>query len=471
MKKKLVKIIFSIIFFVFVTLISLPLVVQTRPFKNWLAHYIENAANKNLKSTLSIGRIDGNFFTNLEITDVALTFEQDTIAQFPSLAFKYDPRSLLNKNINISSIVFDSPDISLYQFPDSSWVFEHLVKQRANEKVKKETKENPDSSGFSWTITLGQFELINLGAKIVAFDSLYPQVIKDLNISLDGLFAADHKLLTLHNLSFQTFDPDFTLSSLTFQVEQNREGLTLEAFQVVTGKNKITADANTRSTTPMGAKAEIATNPIDFSEFHFILPTINIAGRPEINVAGQLEQNRLEATLRINSTQSEIDLNAVVSNFNFFTDDSIQSEPGYDISGSLSNIMLSDWLNIERRFACMVISRSEAAASRRGRQRQTSIFSLPNAVDHRKIQDLSLVSSYNKGSLEAQLNFSSDMGSARAIAHVEEILSKQNFSLTLNGRNLDLAAVLLDSSLLSDINFDLEERVSFSIEEMAEQGT
>src|SRR5690606_34648526 len=91
--------ILGIIFLVLVTL----LLIQTEPAKRKIARVAETEVNKLLNGNLSIGKIEGNFFTGLSLQNVLLTLENDTLAQIEEIKASYNLWPLLRNTLDIYS--------------------------------------------------------------------------------------------------------------------------------------------------------------------------------------------------------------------------------------------------------------------------------------------------------------------------------------------------------------------------------
>ncbi|MBN1466169.1 translocation/assembly module TamB domain-containing protein [candidate division KSB1 bacterium] len=469
--RRMAKIILITLVIFILALLSLPLVIQTRPFKNWLAGFVEKSVNKSLNAELSIGRIDGNFFSRLALSDLALTFDQDTLAAIPSLELHYNLKSVLKKKVVISAITIDSPTFFVYQLPDSSWIFDHLV-EAASEPADQEAKAPADSSAFNWTIDLDQLALKNLSARIAAKDSLIPRHVR-LAMQLSGRMAPDAKTLHLQDMSVQTSAPEFNLSSMTLSLEQTRQGLSLNNFAIRTAKNALTGSAGLDGTAPLGANAAIRTNPLDLSEFRSLLPSIHIKGQPRLEVTGQLQDDQLQAALGLKSAQSGIDVRASVGNFSHLLGDSTQAEPFYDITATVANVSLADWLpDIDQSIVINgVLSAKGSGISAATAKADIDVQLRQCELEGRMVERLTLASSYNRGSIQAKLDLMSDMGDVNVVARVRDVTSRQIYDLALNGSNLDLAAIAQDSSLVSDLNFCLTANgSSFSPQDMIADG-
>ncbi|MBN1481538.1 translocation/assembly module TamB [candidate division KSB1 bacterium] len=465
MVKKSVKFILVILLLVLLFLAAIPLFLQTRPFKNWLASFVEKTVSKSLNAEISIGRIDGNFFTKLHLSDLVVASDQDTIAAISALSLSYTPRHLLHKKIVFSSIVIDTSFAHIIQHEDSSWIF----RPRIVEPEQTVMPVQRDSSPFAWTIQVDTFKLTNLNATITALDSLIPRRIANLALELAGLYSASQKRLNLASLSFSTTSPDFRLQQLAFLLEQDTTGIRLENVQLRTGHNRIFADASMEADTLRNAVATLSTEPIDFSEFQFMLPGLAIKGQPTLQLDSRLKDNRLKTSLSVESRQSDLYLEADITNFSSLLGDSTKNEPTYQIKSSFHNVSLSNWtpqlgsgivLNGHMDINGKGITATSADAS--------VVMNYINCeIKDRKIDTLFVRARYHKGRAQAQLNLVSPAGDVQVDAAARSLLDTPRYEATVSAKKLDLASALLDTNMTSNLNFDLSlNGTSFALNEL-----
>ncbi len=106
---------------------ALLLFSQTGIFKDLLRDFIVNELNKNINGEISIGKISGNLFSNIEIREINLKGDEPLVA-VKKINVNYNLFSLISDKINVHSLVIDSLDINLVQSKDSSWNFSEIFK-------------------------------------------------------------------------------------------------------------------------------------------------------------------------------------------------------------------------------------------------------------------------------------------------------------------------------------------------------
>jgi translocation and assembly module TamB len=96
------KILGGLILFIIIVVLLAAVLIQTRPVKTKLALVAGEQVSKLIEGDLSVGRIDGNFFTNIILEDILLTLDNDTIAYIEGFRAGYDLLALLKGTIECS---------------------------------------------------------------------------------------------------------------------------------------------------------------------------------------------------------------------------------------------------------------------------------------------------------------------------------------------------------------------------------
>lgn len=453
MIKKSVKFVLVLLLLIMLLLAAIPLLLQTRPFKNRLASFVEATVSKSLDATVAIGRIDGNFFTKLHVSDLILASEQDTIAAISALSLVYSPRHLLQKKIVFSSIVIDSSYLHIIQHADSSWIFRrHPAAQK--QTVKSKPRE---SKPFAWTIQVDDCRLTNLNATITALDSLIPRHIDALSFELNGLYSEAKKRLNLSRLSLATTSPDIQIRNLVFQFEQDTSGIVLNNFQIDSRLNRIFAEVICAPDSSRRGMASVSTEPIDFSEFQFILPALSIKGQPSIKLESRLDNDRLYARLFIQNRQTKVSLAADINNFSSLLGDSISKEPTYHLTSTFRNVNLSEWTP---HLSSEIVLNGNMDISGKGITISSAdVSAIMNfyrcEIKNHTIDSLFGRARYFNGQGTAKLRLASSMGRAHIDANISNLFAKPRYQANITARAVDLAPAFSDSTMASDLNFDL----------------
>jgi len=106
-------------------------VSQTGWFKNWLRQKVVAQAGQYLNGSLTIERLSGSVFTNVELEGVALHHEGQTAVAMDRLMVRYSPLNMISNGLILDALVLDRPTI-LLQRDDAGWNFNRFVKTRQN---------------------------------------------------------------------------------------------------------------------------------------------------------------------------------------------------------------------------------------------------------------------------------------------------------------------------------------------------
>jgi uncharacterized protein involved in outer membrane biogenesis len=113
-----------------VALIALALIVSQTPwFRDWIRVAIIREAREYLNGELTIGRIDGNLFFGIRLSDVAVNVSDDRAIAVKTLAVEYSIARLLSRGTVIDSITMTSPVIRASRDAEG-WNIGDLIKPR-----------------------------------------------------------------------------------------------------------------------------------------------------------------------------------------------------------------------------------------------------------------------------------------------------------------------------------------------------
>jgi uncharacterized protein involved in outer membrane biogenesis len=104
---------------------------QTDWFKNWLRQKVVAQAGQYLNGTLTIERLNGSVFTDVELEGVALHHEGQTAVAMDKLTVRYSPLNMISNGLILDALVLDRPTI-LLQRDNAGWNFNRFVKTRKN---------------------------------------------------------------------------------------------------------------------------------------------------------------------------------------------------------------------------------------------------------------------------------------------------------------------------------------------------
>ena len=105
------------------------IVTQTTWFKEWLRGFIVRQAEDYVNGRLSIGRLDGNLFTGIELGDIDVTMNGKHVVDVDEVGLQYNPVTLIKGDVVLDHIRLDRPKLVLERTTDG-WNLAHLIKAR-----------------------------------------------------------------------------------------------------------------------------------------------------------------------------------------------------------------------------------------------------------------------------------------------------------------------------------------------------
>ena len=85
------------------------IVTQTTWFKEWLRGFIVRQAEDYVNGRLSIGRLDGNLFFGVELEDVDVTMNGETVVDIKDVGLDYNVFSFLSGDVVLDDIRLNQP--------------------------------------------------------------------------------------------------------------------------------------------------------------------------------------------------------------------------------------------------------------------------------------------------------------------------------------------------------------------------
>lgn len=156
---------FRIVFISFLSLmlfiILLVSATQTSVFRNILKDYIVDTFNDKFSSkmtVLSVGEIEGNFFSEVIIKNASLKVKNNEMVKFDFVKVNYSIFGLLDKHVNVSELTLENPTANFFRIVndkgDSVWNIVY-----AFETAKDSVDE---AAEFNWKIDVQKLRINNL---------------------------------------------------------------------------------------------------------------------------------------------------------------------------------------------------------------------------------------------------------------------------------------------------------------------
>lgn len=442
--KKLLKISFFILGTILILVLLLLAIMQTPWFKDFAKKQIESITNEQLNGSLSIGKIDGNILGSLRVTDIEIRQGNSRFIYCDKISFDYDLTGIISNSIIINSVLIDSLSINIVQLNDTLWNFNDLIK----------TGKDIDSSAsekFNWKIDVENFNVLNSNITFTVLDTstLIPKRIDEVNLFAEALIKPESTELKINNLGFITKNPGIQLENLFIDAKLTDTELCIPSFIIRTKANEININGRYFLGTSQESYLKLITQPIKFNEFAEFLPSLKLYGNPILEISGKYKNNSADIDLSIVDKKQKINL---ISNFN-----NLDILPNYNAEIEIIKIDVGYWLDDS---SLMTDLNAQLNINGKG----TSIEEFNAKADlivynsellGRNLDSLKISSLITENYIKNELSIKSEFGRLSGIVNLKDFNTAQQFDVKSSVNNLNIAPLLLDSSLVSNLNFSL----------------
>jgi hypothetical protein len=210
------------------------IVTQTTWFKEWLRGFIVRQAEDYVNGRLSIGRLDGNLFTGIELGDIDVTMNGKHVVDVGEVGLHYNPLTLIKGDVILDHIRLDRPKLIVERTRDG-WNLAHLVKART-----------PDNPNRTRTIEIGEIGVSDGSLELVdavgtsGVDT--PAQVDRLDASVSVRSSGDELRVEIAHVSLRAKDPDLGLNALSGTIRRTKDGLVFDKVSVRTEESSIRAE-------------------------------------------------------------------------------------------------------------------------------------------------------------------------------------------------------------------------------------
>ncbi len=451
--KKALKITAVILTVILVLIVAALLLTQTAFFRDKARAFALERVNKLLNAELYVGSLEGNLFSHIELLDVGLVRDQDTLAHIGRLSLDFHALPILSKRIEVSSLVIDSLSADLRQNADSSWNFSNLV--------RTDTLDIEDSleAGFAYKIMIDKLAIQNSRASVLTLDtaSVIPARIEEINLRLSAELDSAWARLDLAELRFDAFDPDLRLERLEASAARDGDEVTVDRLLLQTARNRLSGSGAYAGNFSGGA-VKIETGPLDLSEFAAFGLDFELEIAPQLKLSASLAGDTLFADIDVSAEENARGSFDIVAHpFSQLFDSTKVGQVGYQIRSVLRNIDVARWTG-DTTFAYTI--NGEIALGGAGITPRTMRDSLAADLSDclvlgRKVGPAVMRLTYDRGNLTGTMDINGVFGGVNFDAIAIDLLETQEYRLSFSTRNLGLAQLLNNDSLRSDLNLEI----------------
>jgi autotransporter translocation and assembly factor TamB len=216
--------------------VALALIVSQTPwFRDWLRRYIVRESKQYLNGELTIGRLGGNLFFGVQLTDVAVDVSGERVVAVKDLEVDYSVFTIVSKGVVLDQIKLVEPKLRLEQ-ADRGWNIGRLVK----EQQKEADREGPGRPIELQSIEIADGTLLIDQNGANGYD--IPEEIQDLDVKAAFAYEPVHYSLNIENASFKGRAPQLTLQQLKGNIAVRGDDLYVDKLVIRTDSSSVSVD-------------------------------------------------------------------------------------------------------------------------------------------------------------------------------------------------------------------------------------
>lgn len=441
--KKPIKIILIILIIIFAIIVIFFTSLQLGFFNGIIKSFIVSSANKSLNAQLEIESIKGNPLKKFEINNIRLKTKTETLLFIPKLSYKLVLSKILKKRIQLDFVEINSLEMHLVQSEDGVWNFTKIaIPDTVSTDKPKTTKKE-----LKWDIVLDKFALNNAVIYIASADSVIniPKRIENFNIQSSQSFIDGKLKFALEKFRLDTIEPNNQID-LHLNVTQAGNVYRLSDFLCKTKSSEFVIEAEATDSPSGNIKLNI--NPLTTAEIREFIPDLQFFGNPNVTIDANYIDDIINAHVSIIENMQSIDLYAKAS--------SLTKNPEYKLNTILKNVDFSKWTNNSEMQSdvtgeIIVIGKNTAPEDI---EANVKVILTDSQFAHRKINNMNLEVTKVKENADILLNVKSDFGSVDISGKVKNIFQIPEYDVNCQIRKLDVAPILMNKELVSDINLN-----------------
>jgi|GEM_PF-2621822 len=414
---------------------------QTRRFKAWLRDAIVQQAGALLNGKLHLGRIEGNLISNFGFHDLCIELENDTLLYVPKIEAGLSPLELLNRNVLVTDLIFQSPALFVKQRADSSWNVAHLLKSTSDQ-----------STALLWRIAMQNVQVNNGALALAPLDTLrklLPHRIDNISTSMRLDYAAPRLNVILRNLQLTALNPPLQLDSLAAQIFWSGDSLQINNLKLRSENSRLTGQILLRHLAQPIYDLTLSGAPLHLDDLAAFFPNLPLAGP----VHGSLRTFGDAQNVRTAFDLQHADGRAA-GNFWMFFDSTTTS---YEIEATVRELNLTPYwrrmpgttqLNFVVKLTGSGLTLDELNAN-------LSMQLDSSRVLGRDVTALYLTAEAARQQIKTKLTVNSPIGELELTGKLIGPQREQLFELNAGARHLNLAKLLQNDTLDSDLSFQV----------------
>jgi len=313
-------------------------VVETGWAKNRIRALLVRQANEYLTATLSIGRLEGSLFRGIQLGDVDVSRNGETMIHIDEIALAYSIRELTQPGVVIRSVRLTRPHIVAGRQADGKWDLGTLIKRDAREQER---------TGPSRPIEVQSIEIldgrISLRTPLDFGAAHVPTQFEKLNASFRFAYFPVRWAIDFDRVSWIGRAPDLSANRVAGRMGRGPGGWFFEKFSVETAKSMFTMDGRINTAEkPTQFDLRVVAPRFAFQEWSGVIRGLkDIAVAASFNTSLKGPTQALGTTLELEGTGGTVKGSLTLDT----------TVPGWHGSGAvdIAKLNLARWLNRDDR--------------------------------------------------------------------------------------------------------------------------
>lgn len=441
-----------------VALILLALAVtQTGWFKNQVRSRLEQAANEALRARVSIGEIGGSLLFSLQVSDIALMLEGDSVLAVSEIRAEYSPWSLLGGSLQIESLVIDDPRIWLERNSAGVWNVANLTKPDTPKEVQQD-RAAKDDSGLPIDIFVKRMALNGGLVRTQGTEPPIPSRVSNLDFTASASITDPEQRVSIDSLSFKTQGPEFTLKRLAAVVSVNDTSIALQDLVLLTALNRITGKASYAPDDLSKSELVMSADSLALNEFAFVVPELGLAVEPDISLDVTLRGDTAVAVVSASHSNEKLRVDARLWPFSVVMTDSVTTAMEYTVDVTTEQVNWAAWMES---FPISFVTSGTVSAQGSGFNPDSARVSLDadlssGSIAGRQWDTLSLHVEYDEGSATLDSRLAAPSGELTVQGELDSLLGIPRYDLVADIAEIDLSLLNGDTLLQSDLSGRVE---------------
>ncbi|MCF7912062.1 MAG: translocation/assembly module TamB [Candidatus Cloacimonetes bacterium] len=438
--RKILKFTGAVLLLILALLLITVILIQTRPVKNLIAdRIVANVNSRLVNATLNIERLEIKYLSSVTLKGVSISRDKEIILSLKELGIHYSLRDIRSNKIVISAILLDELNLDLQQNNEGEWNLMTML-PAADKKAKPKKK----TQSSDWEIELADFNLRNSEITINSAQ------ISEIMLHFTGKYSGDESLINLDKFSFICKDPDLKLEKLDFKARLKNNKVMLSNMHIKTAENTVNIGALIDLDIIENTFIDLNSESLNLSEFAGLIAQKDIGRLPELDLGFTLENQKASLSIEMEEAGQKFDISAVIED--------VFKDPEYTLKLTISHFNGGHWLdnpeyNSDLNLDLTVIGRGfelEEADT------EIQLNVRPGFWGDIKFSSVVLDAQKNGSTADFNTSITGEFGRIGLSGRAEEIFNEVSYNLQGDLAGVDLAILLQDETLKSDLNLGFE---------------